>query len=133
MSLAKLIFDTVTGGVFDAAKSIVHDYVNGKISAEEAKARIAEAQAQAEADTEKAWADATANAYESAQATIRNSVIMQRAVAAVCVLELSVLIFYQIGVPTLALYGVTWPSAGVDMSWAYALVAGTAGMVVLRR
>lgn len=127
--IAKLIF----GGLLTTIDSIMRSFTAGKISEQEARAKIEAAQADALARTEAAWADSAARQQESFQASVRNSVVLQRAVAALIIVQLMVLLFYQIGVPYMEFIGYAWPTPQIQLEWCYALLLGSVGLGALVR
>ena len=122
------IISILTGGLFKTVENVFRDYTNQKISAEEAKAKIAQAQEAAKSSIEASWAESLAKATESVQATVRASPPIQRAIAGLVVMEASVLLWYQVGTPAFQLItGTAWPDPGITLEWAYALLASTVG------
>ena len=80
----------------------------------ESKVRIAAQEAAAE--VEKGWAQATADITKSVQSTLAASPILQRAWASVMFLEVTVLVWYQIGAPAYrVITGVPWPEPGISL------------------
>ena len=125
-------------GFTGVIKNVVQAVAEGKMSADEAKARIAEAQAQAEADMTKALAASASEIFGAAQETIRASFqsddpMVRRAWAFVVWSQTFVLLWYQIGLPFwIKAFGGTFPRTGDDMlAWAYALVGGALGLAGL--
>lgn len=124
-----------SGSFSGVLKDVVQAVADGKMSADEAKARIAEAQASAEAEMTKALSASAADIFASAQETIRASFesddpMVRRAWAFVVWSQTFVLLWYQIGIPFwIKAFGGTFPRTGDDMlQWAYALVGGALGL-----
>jgi hypothetical protein len=129
MSLISLL----VGGAFKSIEAIVHDFATAKISKDEALARIETAKQDTLARTETAWADTAAKQFESFQASVRTSVVLQRAIAALIITELMVLLFWQVGVPYIEFVGYSYPEPPIQIEWAYALLVATTGIAVTLR
>lgn len=123
------------GGFSGLIKDVVKAVADGKMSADEAMARVEEARAAAEAEMTRALAASAADIFASAQETIRASFqsddpMVRRAWAFVVWSQTFVLLWYQIGIPVyIKVFGGTFPRTGDDMlQWAYALVGGALGL-----
>lgn len=126
----------LTGGFVDRIVGLGEAYLNKQVSEAQFRADVEKAGQEAAAKVEAAWADAAAKIAASAGDMIKSSAILQRAWAAVLFLQVSVLVWYQIGAPAYAVItGTAWPSPGVALEWAYLLVGAMvgAGPFVFRR
>lgn len=130
MSIVTAIVSAVTAPFFNTVQAVFHDFVNKQISQTEANAKIETARMDMQAKLES---EVTAQ-YESFQQTLRGSVILQRLTAAACVVELMVLVFYQLGVPAMRfIWAWDFPRPDVDINYAYVIVLGTLGIYSLAR
>ena len=129
------IINAITGGLFSSITDISKAYFNKQISEAEANAKIQTAIQAANARIEEAQEQATTQIAESSQATIRASVILQRAVGFVVISQTLVLMIYQIGGLVWPLMiGVAFPEPAITIEWAYALVVtGIGGGWLLRK
>lgn len=119
------ILSFLTGPILDKIFSAIEMSQKIKLDREKIRAELQTQLATTDADLVKGM-------YESFQATVRSSPIMQRYIAAVGVSQLAVLIWYQLGVPFLIYYGLgPWPSPGTTVDWAYAIIAGTTGVALV--
>lgn len=124
---------------FPSAIKIIDDLAEGKISPNDAKARMTEAQEAAKADIADSLSGAAASMFESGQKTIRDSFLsedpmVRRAWAFVVWSQTIVLLWYQIGIPVyVKLFGGSFPRTGDELlSWAYALVGAALGAPYLK-
>jgi hypothetical protein len=118
--LAKIL----TGGLLDKLLEVYKLRQDGKISEAEFQSRV-----------QIAAEETAQEATKATQETLGKSAILQRAWASVLFLQVSVLVFYQLAAPAYqVITGVTWPSPGVSLEWAYLLVAAMigAGPLVMR-
>ena len=130
------VLDFLTGGLVDKVLELGKAYVGKQISEAEFKSRVQIAADEARARVEGAWAATAAETARATQGALKASPVLQRAWSAVLFLEVTVLVWYQIGAPAfLVITGTPWPSAGVTLEWAYLLVAAQlgAGPLVFRR
>lgn len=115
---------------------IAKAYFNKEISEAEFDSRVKIAIEDSKVKIEQTWADALAKTTESVQQTLRVSPIMQRAYAFVLMIQVFVLVWYQVGASAyLVITGNVWPSPGTTVEWAYLLVGAMvgAGPLVFRR
>jgi len=130
------IINFVTGGLVDKVLDLGKAYFAKQISQAEFESRVKIAASDTAAKIEASWAQAAADTAKATQATLGKSPILQRAWASVLFLQVTVLIWYQIGSPAYQIItGTVWPNPGVSLEWAYLLVATMigAGPLVLRR
>jgi hypothetical protein len=130
------IIKLLTGGLVDKVLDLGQAYFRKEISQSEFESRVKIAAQETAAKVEDSWADASASIARATQATLKGSPILQRAWAAVLFLQVSVLVWYQIGAPAFqVITGIAWPHPGISLDWAYLLVATMlgAGPLVLRR
>jgi len=126
----------LTGGFVDKLVGLGQAYFQKQVSEAEFRAGVEKATQEAAAKTEAAWADAAKGIAASTQDALKSSAILQRAWAAVLFLQVSVLVFYQIGAPAfVVITGKAWPDPGVSLEWAYLLIGAMigAGPLVFRR
>ncbi len=122
------ILNVITGGLFKTVTDLGQAYFNKEISREDFESRIAIAQSEAQKAIEVAWAQASAQMTESAQATVRASPVIQRAYAGVMFIEVAILAWFQIGTSAYEiLTGTPWPTPIINVDYAYLLVAATLG------
>ena len=119
------ILSFVTGPILDKVFNLIETTQKIKLDREKIRADLQTQLASTDADLLK-------GTFESFQATVRSSPIMQRYIAAVGISQLAVLMWYQLGVPLLIYYGLgPWPSPGATVDWAYAIIAGTTGVALV--
>lgn len=131
-SLLKLL----TGGLVDKVIDLGQAYFNKQISEAEFRSRVAIAAQETAAKIEASWAQAASETAKATHGSLASSPILQRAWAAVLILQVVVLVWYQLGAPAyLLITGAAWPDPGVSLEWAYLLVAAMigAGPLVMRR
>lgn len=119
------IVKLLTGGLVDKVLDGWQAYLRKEISEAEFESRV-----------RIAAEEAGARISGDVQAALRASPILQRAWGAVLFLQVSVLVWYQIGAPAFeVLTGAAWPDPGVSLEWAYLIVAAMigAGPLVFRR
>lgn len=136
LTLIANVVGWLTGGFADKIVDLGKSYFNKEISEAEFKSRVDIATQEAAAKVEASWADALKSTTESVQATLRTSIILQRAYAITLFMQVAVLFFYQIIAPAFqVITGVVWPSPGVTLEWAYLLIGAMigAGPLVFRR
>jgi hypothetical protein len=130
------IVKLLTGGFLDRITDLGKLYFQKQISEAEFRSRVeVEAQATA-AKIESAWAQAATDTARATQATVAASPVLQRAWAAVLLLQVAILAWYQIGAPAFqVITGQAWPHPGVVLEWAYLLIGVQlgAGPLVFRR
>lgn len=122
--IAGVIAKILTGGLLDKLLEAYKLRQEGKISEAEFRAKVQIAADEAAAVTAKATHD-----------SLGKSAILQRAWAVTLFLQVSVLVFYQIGAPAYQIItGTAWPDPGLPLEWAYLLVATMigAGPLVMR-
>jgi hypothetical protein len=130
--LAKIL----TGGLLDKLLEAYSLRQQGKISEAEFRSRVEIAAQENAAKIEESWAEASSDAVQATHASLGKSPILQRAWASVLFLQVTVLVWYQIGAPAFqVITGTPWPSPGVSLEWAYLLVATQlgAGPLVFRK
>ena len=130
--LAKIL----TGGLLDKLLEAYNLRQQGKISEAEFRSRVEIATRESEAKIEESWAEASSDAVQATHASLGKSPILQRAWASVLFLQVTVLVWYQIGAPAFqVITGTAWPSPGISLEWAYLLVATQlgAGPLVFRK
>jgi hypothetical protein len=130
------IVKLLTGGLVDRVLDIGQAYLKKEIDKAEFESRVRIAAEETAAKVEASWADATASVARATQSTLKSSAILQRAWAAVMFLQVTVLVFYQIGAPAFEIItGTAWPDPGISLEWAYLLIATMigAGPLVLRK
>lgn len=131
-SLLKLL----TGGLVDRVFDLGQAYLRKEISEAEFRSRVEIAASETAAKIEQGWAQAASETAKATHGSLASSPILQRAWAAVLFLQVTVLVFYQIGAPAyLLITGTPWPDPGVSLEWAYLLVGAMigAGPLVMRR
>jgi hypothetical protein len=132
----KAIVGWLTGGFVDKILDGWTAYLKKEISEAEFEARVKVAASEAAAKVEQSWAQAAAETAKATHDSLGRSLILQRAWASVLFLQITVLVFYQVGAPAFKLItGVAWPDPGVALEWAY-LLAGAmigAGPLVMRK
>lgn len=136
IGLAVTIAKYLTGDFLGKLLELYKLKEQGKVSQAEFDSRVRIAAEEAGARIEASWAQAAADTAKATQATLKASPILQRAWAATLFLQVSVLVFYQIGAPAFqVMTGAAWPSPGVALEWSYLLIATMlgAGPLVLRR
>lgn len=131
MTVLSSIVGIVTAPFFKTIENVIHDLTTKQISEIEARTEIERIKADMAAKLES---EVTAQ-YESWQTTLRGSILLQKLTAAVCITQLMVLLFYQLGVPAiLFVAGWQFPTPDVQLEWAYALIAGAIGLYgIIRR
>jgi hypothetical protein len=130
--LAKIL----TGGLLDKLLEAYSLRQQGKISEAEFRSRVEIAAQENAAKIEESWAEASSAAAKATHASLSKSPILQRAWASVLFLQVTVLVWYQIGAPAFqVITGTAWPSPGISLEWAYLLVATQlgAGPLVFRK
>lgn len=123
--IASILAKILTGGLLDKLLEAYRLRQEGKISEAEFRSRVQIAAEETAQETAKATHD-----------SLGKSAILQRAWASVLFLQVTVLVWYQLGAPAFqVITGAAWPSPGISLDWAYALVAAMigAGPLVLRR
>lgn len=136
MSIIASILSWITGGFADKLVDLGKAYMQKQITEAEFEAKVRIAAQEAATKVEASWADALKSTTESVQQTLRQSVILQRAYAITLFLQVSVLVWYQIGAPAFQIItGTVWPSPGVTLEWAYLLIGAMvgAGPLVFKR
>lgn len=131
-----ILLKWLTGGFVDKLVGLGEAYFNKQISQVEFESKVKIAAQEAAAEVEKSWAQASADMVKSVQTTLASSPILQRAWAAVLFLEITVLVWYQLGAPAYrVITGTPWPDPGVSLEWAYLLIGAMigAGPLVFRR
>jgi hypothetical protein len=131
-----VIVKLLTGGLLDKVLGLYDSFLNKQITEIEFRAKIEVARIEAEKAAEAEFSKMAAAIAESTQSTVRASLVIQRAYAAVMFLQLAVLSWYQIGAPAFqVITGTPWPHPGIVIEWSYALLAVTlgAGPFVLKR
>jgi hypothetical protein len=126
----------LTGGLLDKLLEAYSLRQQGKISEAEFRSRVEIATRESEAKIEESWAEASSDAARASHASLGKSPILQRAWASVLFLQVTVLVWYQIGAPAFqVITGTAWPSPGISLEWAYLLVATQlgAGPLVFRK
>lgn len=126
--IAAAIVKILTGGLLDKITGLADSLIKGQITKAQFDAQVKIEAGRVEADIERTWAEASSRQYESLQASLRSSVVLQRAYAVVMISQLAVLVWYQIGAPAFLLVtGSAWPNPGTTIDWAYLLLAITIG------
>lgn len=123
--IASILAKILTGGLLDKLLEAYRLRQEGKISEAEFRSRVQIAAAETAQETARATHD-----------SLGKSPILQRAWASVLFLQVTVLVWYQLGAPAFQIItGTAWPDPGVSLEWAYALVAAMigAGPLVMRR
>lgn len=122
------IVKLLTGGFLDRITDLGKLYFQKQISEAEFRSRVeVEAQATA-AKIEQAWAQAATDTARATQGTLAGSPVLQRAWAAVLLLQVAVLVWYQIGAGAFeVITGTAWPDPGVKLEWAYLLIGAMVG------
>lgn len=128
MSIITAIVGYLTGGFVDKIVDLGKAYFQKETDQAEFESKVRIAAQEAAAEVEKGWAQATADITKSVQSTLAASPILQRAWASVMFLEVTVLVWYQIGAPAYrVITGVPWPEPGISLEWAYLLIASMIG------
>lgn len=130
------IVKLLTGGLVDRVLDLGQAYFRKEISQSEFESRVKIAAQETATKVEQAWAQAASEAAKATHDSLGESPILQRAWAAVLFLQVTVLVWYQIGAPAYQIItGTPWPHPGISLEWAYLLVATMlgAGPLVLRR
>lgn len=115
------IVDALLGNVTGLFKA----YFDKKISEAELRAKVLEALMASFADVEKAYADSVTKTFGSFMEAASKSKLMQATWAAVCLSQLCVVLWHQVGIPALMFWGypgLHYPSAGTTADWANAMV-----------
>lgn len=122
--LGKEALSTLVGSLLGPLELIFRDYLNAKISKEQLQEQMIAAMLSAFTQVETQYLDSITKTYTSfIQATSQNPV-MARAWSVVLYSQLGVLIWHQFGIPAFVLFtGVSYPSSGATVDWAYGLVA----------
>lgn len=129
MSVVGKIVNALTGDVLGKILDIVAKAIPDPNQRAATEAELKSAMAESAAKTEQAWAGAAADMFRAAQATITASPALQRALAAMVVLQTVVLLWYQIGAPAYQeITGRPWPEPGVTLEWAYGLLLAQMGI-----
>lgn len=126
----------LTGGLVDRVFELGQAYLRKEISEAEFRSRVEIAAQETAAKIEQGWAQAASETAKAAHGSLASSPILQRAWAAVLFLQVTVLVWYQLGAPAyLLITGTPWPDPGVSLEWAYLLVGAMigAGPLVMRR
>jgi len=126
----------LTGGFVDKLLGVADSYFKKEISKAEFESRVKIAAEDAAKDIETAWADASAKIAASTGDMVKASPILQRAWAATLFLQVSVLLWYQVGTSAFeVITGRAWPAPMADVDWAYLLIGAMvgAGPLVFRR
>jgi hypothetical protein len=130
------IIKLLTGGLVDKVLDLGQAYFRKEISQSEFESRVKIAAQETAAKVEQSWAQAASDAVKAAHDSLGKSPILQRAWASVLFLQVTVLVWYQLGAPAYqVITGTVWPSPGVALEWAYLLVATMlgAGPMILRK
>jgi hypothetical protein len=130
------IINFVTGGLVDKVLDLGKAYFAKQISEAEFESRVKIAASDTAARIEQSWAEASVGITKSVQATLKASVVLQRAYAIVLFLQLFVLVWYQLGAPAYEVVaGRPWPQPMASIEWAYLLIGAMvgAGPLVFRR
>lgn len=130
------ILSWLTGGFVDKLVSLGQAYINKSVTEAQYRAEVEKATQDAARQIETAWADASAKIAASTGDMVKASPVLQRAYAITLFLQLTVLVWYQIGAPAFqVITGTAWPNPGVTVEWAYLLVGAMigAGPFVFRR
>ena len=135
MDVTSKLASIIGGSLLSEFRKLAELYVTKQISKDEFDSRVKIAASDSEARVATAWADTLKSATESIHATIRSSIVIQRAYVAVLFLQTLVLIWYQVGAPAFeVITGRPWPQPGVALEWAYAIVVGmVAGPLLFKR
>lgn len=113
----------LTGGFVDRIFGIAETYIKTEGDKAKFRAEVQQAAQQAAADVEKEWAKAAASITASVQDTFKASQILQRALAIVLLLQLFVLVWYQVGTSCYQIItGTPWPLPIAEIEWAYLLI-----------
>lgn len=130
------ILSWLTGGFVDKVVDLGKAYFAKQITEAEFEAKVKIAAQDTAGKIEASWAEASAKIAASTGDMVKASPVLQRAWAAVLFLQVTVLVWYQIGAPAYAVItGTSWPDPGVTLEWAYLLVGAMvgAGPFVFRR
>lgn len=126
----------LTGGFVDKLVGLGESYFQKQISEAQFKAEVEKAAAEAATKTETAWADAAAKIAASTGDMVKSSPTLQRAWAATLFLQVSVLVWFQVGAGAFeVITGRAWPNPGVTLEYAYLLIGAMigAGPLVFKR
>ena len=134
--ILKSILGWLTGGFVDKILDGWTAYLKKEISEAEFEARVKVAASDAAAKVEASWAQAAAETAKATHDSLGKSPILQRAWASVLFLQVTVLVWEQVGVPAFKMItGTSWPLPAVNIDYAYLLIAAMigAGPLVFRR
>lgn len=130
------IVKILTGGLVDKVFDLGQAYLKKEISEAEFRSRVEIATQETAAKIEASWAQAAADTAKATQATLKASPILQRAWAATLFLQVSVLVWEQVGTSAFqVITGEQWPLPRINIDYAYLLIATMigAGPLVFRR
>ena len=123
MSIALSILNAFSGGLFTTISDLGKKLIDKQVSQADFDAQIKKHLLDSQTQIEQAWATASSAQFESFQATVRSSPIIQRGYIACLISQLFVLVWYQWGSPAfLLITGKPWPNPGATVEWAYLLL-----------
>jgi hypothetical protein len=121
--LASLLTGPIINVFLSTALEAFKAYNEKKLTQAELEAKIREAFIAAFAEVETAWAESYAKSYGAFISGAAQSAILAYGWLTVVLTQLAILLWYQIGVPTLVYFGHgPWPSAGATVDWSYLLL-----------
>lgn len=125
----KLVLPSVLDKTFGTFERLFAQHQQNKITREQLLNDMGKALIDGVVEVEKSMADAVKATFASFMGVVQTTPLVARTYAAVVLSQLAVIIFHQVGVPTIAFYsGHDWPSAGATIDWAYFLVGGLCGL-----
>lgn len=136
ISAAIKVGNFLMGGFLDKVVDLGKTYIKDQTDRAEFEKEVKIAGQEAIVKMEQAWADASTEATKAANAAIASSPIMQRAWVAVMVVQVSVLLWYQVGTSAYEVFaGTPWPKPIAEIEWAYLLIGSMIGVgpLVFRR
>ncbi len=125
----------LTGPIVDAIMTVIGKYLQAGVDKEKIKADVKLAVLNAFKEVAKSDNEALTKTYAAFMDAATKSVLMQRVWACVCISQLVVLLWHQLGIPAFVLAtGIPYPSSGSLVEWAYALLGFCigAGPLVLK-
>lgn len=119
------LINELVGAVLAPLTDIFKAYLNKEITESQLREKLGEALLQGFSSVEASFQDSLAKSYASFMEAARQSRVMQIVWASVCISQLLVLLWHQVGIPALVYWlpGAKYPSSGATVDWAYALIA----------
>lgn len=135
-AIAKSVISWLTGGFLDKIVDLGKTYIKDQTSRAEFEKDVRIAGQEAAVKMEEAWSQALAETTKATTAMVASSPVLQRAWAAVMIIQVVVLLWYQVGTSVFEIVsGTKWPDPMADISWAYLLIGAMigAGPLVFKR